>query len=159
MVPRMATAEVPDQHLLSLADEMRPMIFNLTRCLMMERSDVGISQLEVAILMRVEARPGIGISTLGTQIEQHPATIGLAVRRLVQQGRLSSGPRAPMDKRRAALTICDAGLQALSKVRSSRSWQLIRQLRTLPPDDVIAIEHALGPLQQVLLGLRRLFAI
>lgn len=140
--------------LLALADQLRPMVFGLAHHLMSERSGLRLSQLDVAILMTVESHPGLGTSALAQFTDQHPATIGQAVRRLAQQGCLVTSEQPAQDKRRAALQISDVGSEAIGEVRASRSGRLRRQLQGLTLEEIERLEDALRPLRRVLDGLR-----
>ncbi|WP_165394551.1 transposase [Pseudoxanthomonas winnipegensis] len=132
-----------------LADSLRPLVFSLAGSLRDERGDLRISQLEVATLMMIEQQPGIGVTPLAKRMEVHPASMSLLLRGLAGQGWIQAGERDPADRRRAWLTIAEAGRQVLRKVRSNRSDQLVRQFLRLPAEELAALEAVLPILQRI----------
>ncbi len=158
-VSHVSGAALPTWRLRALADELRPVIFGLSLYLKNERSHFKLSQMEVATLMAIEATPGISISTIAVRLEWHPATMSLAIRRLAEKGWIYADARAPEDKRRAYLTISEAGRQVLHEVRAGRSDQLIRQFIELSPENFHALEISLVSLKKICKGLSRAMPI
>lgn len=139
----------------AIANQLRPLVFDLARRLRDERAGLDMSQLEVAAMMGIEEAPGIGITHLASRLDAHPATVSLLLRGIAAKGWITASARAPGDRRRAFLTLNDAGRKVLRKVRSNRSEQLVRQFTQLSSQQLAILEAALQPLQKIDQGLRR----
>ncbi|MFT4198724.1 MAG: transposase [Pseudoxanthomonas sp.] len=139
----------------ALADNLRPLIFGLAHHLKFERSDCGISQLQVAVMMNIEEWPGTGLERLATRLEVHPSTIGSAIRDIAERGWLRPQARDPRDKRRAWLELSESGHRVIGQVRAERSDQLVRQFLKLSPEQFLRLEQATFVLQAIQSGLSR----
>ncbi len=139
--------------LASLADRLRPLIFELASNLKRERRRYRISQFEVATLMAIEKSPGIGMAPLARRVEAPAATMGVTVRRLAAHGWIERAIGASMDERLSGVVITATGRKVLAEVRAGRSSQLVRQFVALGPDATAALAAALEPLTRLSAGL------
>jgi DNA-binding MarR family transcriptional regulator len=134
---------------LEIADRLRPVLLKLGRELRREVRDVGVSPEQVALLVAIKYAPGIGVRELAAKERVSPPAMSNHVDRLE---RLSLVIRTPStdDKRRVGLTLSQEGDRVLRRVRSRRTAWLSTRLEALTPQELQAIEAAVGPLSELL---------
>lgn len=72
------------------------------------------------------------------------------VRRLLRAGLVTKKPGAGGDRRRVALELTPEAERVLRQVRSRRTAWLAARLRRLSPEELRAIDAAVGPLASLL---------
>jgi DNA-binding MarR family transcriptional regulator len=132
-----------------LAERLRPVLFKLTRELRRELHRLNVTVGQVALLVAIHKRPGIGVRELAAQERISPAAMSGYVERLTRAGLVERTPDA-FDRRRHGLSVTAAGEKLLRSVRSRRTAWLAARLALLAPGDRAAIDEAVEPLAKLL---------
>jgi DNA-binding MarR family transcriptional regulator len=132
-----------------IADRLRPVLLRVGRELRKEAREVGISPEQVALLVAIKYRPGIGVRELAAQEKVSAPAMSNHADRLERDGLVTRTP-SPTDRRRVGLTLTDEGQRVLRRVRSRRTAWLATRLRGLTPEQLAAVEAAIGPLSELL---------
>ena len=135
--------------ILTVADGLRPVLLRVGRELRREAREVGVSPEQVSLLVAVKYSPGIGVNELATRERVSAPAMSNHVDRLERDGLVSRNP-SPSDRRRVGLTLTDEGKRVLRRVRSRRTAWLASRLGALAPDELAAVEAAIGPLSRLL---------
>jgi DNA-binding MarR family transcriptional regulator len=132
-----------------LANRLRPVLLKLNRELRREIHSLGVTGGQVALLVQIKARPGIGMRELAAVERMSVPGMSKFIARLEQAGLVQ---RAPVegDQRRVGLSLTAAGHKVLRSVKSKRTAWLSARLRQLDPEQVEALDAAIGPLEQLL---------
>src|SRR5213078_4992908 len=133
----------------AVADALRPVLLRVGRELRREARAVGVSPEQVALLVAIKYAPGIGVRELAARERVSPPAMSKHVDRLERDGLVERTPSAD-DRRRVGLTLTDEGQRVLRRVRSRRTAWLATRLRALTPEELSAVEAAVGPLSQLL---------
>jgi DNA-binding MarR family transcriptional regulator len=133
---------------LDIADRLRPVLLQIGRELRRETRDVGVSPEQVGLLVAIKYTPGIGVRELATKERVSPPAMSNHVDRLEKLNLVARTP-SDTDRRRVGLTLTDEGHRVLRKVRSRRTAWLSRRLESLTPEQLAAIEAAIGPLSEL----------
>jgi DNA-binding MarR family transcriptional regulator len=136
----------------SLANELRPVLLKLNRELRRELHTIGVSAGQVALLVQIRKTPGIGVSELAERERMSAPGMSGHVERLVKSGLVERTRDESGDRRRVGLTVTAEGHNVLRSVRSRRNAWLASRLRDLEPDELERIEGAIGPLSRLLDG-------
>lgn len=99
--------------------------------------------------MAVKYAPGIGIRELAARERVSPPAMSNHVDRLERDGLVARTPSAE-DRRRVGLSLTDEGRRVLRRVRSRRTAWLASRLARLSPEELEAVEAAIGPLTRLL---------
>jgi DNA-binding MarR family transcriptional regulator len=134
---------------LAVATRLRPVLLRLNRELRRELAPLGVTGGQAAILHLIERSPGVGVRELALRENMSPAGMSGHVERLGTQGLVRREPSAT-DRRRIGLFLTEEGRRVLRSVRSRRTAWLSARLRRLPPDELRAVEAAIGPLAALL---------
>jgi DNA-binding MarR family transcriptional regulator len=132
-----------------LAAELRPLVMHLGRELRREARALGVTGGQVTLLFLVKRSPGLGVRELAARERISPAAMSGVVRRCERAGLLERSPH-PTDRRRHGLTVSAEGERLLRSVKNRRTAWLADRLRRLEPEEVEAVERALGPLGRLL---------
>jgi DNA-binding MarR family transcriptional regulator len=124
-------------------------LLRINRELRRETRAGGSSPEQVALLVQIKYTPGIGVRKLAARERISAAAMSKHVDRLERDGLVERAPRED-DRRRVGLTLTDEGRRVLRRVRSRRTAWLVSRLDSLSPDDLAAIEAAIGPLSRLL---------
>ena len=132
-----------------LANRLRPVLLKLNRELRREIHSLGVTGGQVALLVQVKARPGIGMRELAAVERRSVPGMSKFIARLEEAGLVQ---RAPVegDQRRVGLSLTAAGHKVLRSVKSKRTAWLSARLRQLDPEQVEALDAAIEPLEQLL---------
>ena len=132
-----------------LANRLRPVLLHLNRQLRREIHSLGVTGGQVALLVQIKFRPGIGIRELAALERISVPGMSKFISRLEEAGLVQ---RAPVegDQRRVGLTLTPAGHKVLRSVKSKRTAWLASRLRDLDPDELEAIDAAIEPLTHLL---------
>ena len=114
-----------------------------------EAREVGVSPEQVALLVAIKHSPGIGVRALAARERVSPPAMSNHVDRLERDGLVTRTPSVD-DKRRVGLTLTGEGQRVLRRVRSRRTAWLASRLGRLDPDELAAVEAAVGPLTRLL---------
>ena len=134
---------------LTLANRLRPVLLKLNRDLRREIHSLGVTAGQVALLVQIGQKPGIGVRELAARERMSPAGMSGHVERLVQAG-LVSRTADPVDRRRVGLTLTAEGQRVRRTVKSRRTAWLASRLRALSPEQLDAIDSAIEPLQELI---------
>jgi DNA-binding MarR family transcriptional regulator len=134
---------------LSVANELRPAVLRLARELRRETESLGITSRQATLLWLIRERPGLSLRELAAEERISAPALSGHVDRLVKAG-LAERVRDEGDRRRVGLELTDEGARLLRRVRARRTTWLAGRLRALEPDEVAAVEAALGPLRKLL---------
>ncbi|MDP8910871.1 MAG: MarR family transcriptional regulator [Actinomycetota bacterium] len=150
----MNVREVNDQHVapspLSVAARLRPIVLHLARHLRRELKLLGVTGGQATLLAVIRERPGIGVRALAAMEGVSPAAITGHVDRLEAVGLVRRTRDEAGDRRRVGLALTDEGERVLRAVRRKRTHWLATRLEALDPDELQAIDDALGPLERLL---------
>jgi DNA-binding MarR family transcriptional regulator len=132
-----------------LANRLRPVLLRLNRELRREIHSLGVTGGQVALLVQINYRPGIGMRELAALERMSVPGISKFVAKLEQAG-LVQRAAVEGDQRRVGLTLTAAGQKVLRSVRSKRTAWLAARLRGLEPEELDAIDAAIEPLAKLL---------
>jgi DNA-binding MarR family transcriptional regulator len=143
MIPVQVNAPV------DVANRLRPVLLQLVRELRREVHPLGVTGGQVSLLVQIKRRPGIGVRELASVERVSPAAISGAVDRLQRAGLISRRTDAA-DRRRQGLTLSTDGERVLRAVKRRRTAWLATRLEQLSPEELAAIDAAIGPLTLLL---------
>jgi DNA-binding MarR family transcriptional regulator len=132
-----------------VARRLRPVLLKLNRELRRETVAFGVTGYQAALLNMIRKSPGIGVRELAARERIAPASISVAVARLEKAG-LVRRTNDPLDRRRQALWVTEAGDRILRSVRTRRTAWLAARLNRLPPEKLEAVLNAIDPLTDLL---------
>ena len=132
-----------------VARDLRPVLLKLNRELRRETAAFGVTGSQAALLNMIRKSPGIGVRELAARERIAPASMSVAVARLEKAG-LIRRTDDPLDRRRQALWVTEAGDRVLRAVRTRRTAWLASRLSQLPPDKLEAVYNAIEPLVELL---------
>ena len=133
---------------LALANELRPVVLRIARQLRMETEQFGVTSRQATLLHLVKQRPGLTLRALAqAEAISAPALSG-HIDRLESAGLLVR-VRSDVDRRRVGLELTAQGDRLLRSIRERRTAWLAEHLDALGPDDLHAIEAAMGPLHRL----------
>jgi DNA-binding MarR family transcriptional regulator len=132
-----------------LANRLRPVLLKLNRELRREIHSLGVTGGQVALLVQIKARPGIGMRELAAVERMSVPGMSKFITRLEEAGLVQRAPVAG-DQRRVGLSLTAAGHKVLRSVKSKRTAWLSARLRQLDPNQLEAVGAAIEPLEQLL---------
>jgi DNA-binding MarR family transcriptional regulator len=132
-----------------VAGRLRPVLLKLNRELRRETTAFGVTGYQAALLNMIRKSPGIGVRELAARERIAPASMSVSVTRLEKAG-LVRRTADPLDRRRQALWVTDAGDRTLRTVRTRRTAWLAQRLNRLPPEKLAAVYDAIEPLADLL---------
>jgi DNA-binding MarR family transcriptional regulator len=136
---------------LTVANRLRPVLLQLNRDLRREIHSLGVSAGQVALLVAIGQRPGVGVRELAARERMSAAGMSGHVERLVNAGLVTRTPD-PVDRRRIGLALTDEGQRVRRAVKSRRTAWLASRLRGLSPEQLEAIDVAVAPLSELVDG-------
>lgn len=125
------------------------MLLHLARGLRRETYPLGITGAQATILNLIATSPGIGVRELAERESVSPPAMSGHVDRLEGAG-LAARTRDEGDRRRVGLTVTAEGARVLRAVRRRRTAWLAERLGSVEPEELEAIDAALGPLARLL---------
>jgi DNA-binding MarR family transcriptional regulator len=143
----MATVSAPDTT--ALANRLRPVLLKLSRELRREIHSLGVTGGQVALLVQIKYRPGIGVRELARLERVSVPGMSKFVVRLEEAGLVERASVAG-DQRRVGLSLTPAGHKVLRSVKSKRTAWLSARLRQLDPEQLEAVDAAIEPLAHLL---------
>jgi DNA-binding MarR family transcriptional regulator len=126
-----------------LAGELRVVLGRLIRRL---RAEHGFSLAQGAVLGRLDREGPQSVSDLAARERMRPQSMAQTVADLEAE-RLVERNRDPSDRRRALVSLTEAGRELLAASRQRREGWLVRAIEELPAEDRETVERAV-----VLLG-------
>jgi DNA-binding MarR family transcriptional regulator len=132
-----------------LANRLRPVLLKLNRHLRREVHPLGVTGGQVALLVQIKQRPGIGMRELASLERMSVPGMSKYIGRLEEAGLVQRAP-VERDQRRVGLSLTAAGQRVLRSVKSRRTAWLAARLRELDPDELDAIDAAIEPLTHLL---------
>jgi DNA-binding MarR family transcriptional regulator len=133
----------------AIADALRPVLLRVGRELRREARAVGISPEQVSLIVAIKYQPGIGVRDLAAHERISAPALTKHIDRLERDGLVVRTPH-PGDRRRIGLALTEEGQRVLRRVRSRRTAWLATRLRGLDPNELSAVEAAIGPLSRLL---------
>ena len=134
---------------LDVANDLRPVLFRLTRELRKETEQLGVTGRQVTLLWLVKRSPGLTLRALAEEEGISPPALSGHVDRLESAGLLVR-VRSEVDRRRVGLTLTPAGERLLRRVRERRTTWLADRLGVLEPDELAAVEAVVVPLTKLI---------
>jgi DNA-binding MarR family transcriptional regulator len=134
---------------LAVANRLRPALLKLARELRRESHALGVTGGQVSLLIQIHRHRGIGVRDLASLERMSPAAMSGYVDRLERAG-LVHKTRDPNDRRRQGLSIAPEGERVLRSVKSRRTAWLAARLEHLTPEELEALDAAVGPLLALL---------
>jgi DNA-binding MarR family transcriptional regulator len=135
--------------LLSLANELRPILLQLNRHLRRELAPLGVTAGQAALLHAIRTNPRIGVRGLADREGVSPPRVTAALDRLEAIG-LVRRARSGADRRRVELEVTGEGLRVLRSARGRRTAWLAARLARLAPAERDALAGALPALRRLL---------
>jgi DNA-binding MarR family transcriptional regulator len=126
-----------------LAGELRVVLGRLMRRL---RAEHGFSLAQGAVLGRLDREGAQSVSDLAGKEKMRPQSMAQTVTDLEGEGLIERNPD-PGDRRRALVSLTQAGLELIAATRQRREGWLVRAIEELPDEDRETVERAV-----VLLG-------
>jgi DNA-binding MarR family transcriptional regulator len=133
----------------AVANRLRPVLLKLNRELRREIHSLGVTGVQVSLLVQIKYAPGIGVRELASRERMSVPGMSKFVTRLEEAGLIERAPVAG-DRRRVGLIVTPAGHRVLRSVKSKRTAWLADRLRHLDPDELEAIDAAIEPLAHLL---------
>jgi len=134
-----------------VANELRPVLLQLSRQLRKELAPLGITGGQATLLWQIKRKPGIGVGELAAlEGVSQPAMSG-HVDRLEAAGLLRR-ERSSADRRRVGLALTDEGARVLRCARRRRTAWLADGLNRLEPDELEDVAKAVPHLARLLGG-------
>jgi len=133
----------------AIANRLRPVLLKLNRELRREIHSIGVSGGQVALLVQIKYRPGIGVRELARLERMSVPGMSKLVAKLEEAALVSRAP-VEADHRRVGLSLTPAGHRVLRSVRSKRTAWLSARLGQLEPAELEAIDAAIEPLARLL---------
>ena len=133
----------------ALANQLRPVLLKLNRELRREVHSLGVTGGQVALLVQIKQRPGIGMRELASLERMSVPGMSKFIAKLEEAG-LVQRAAVEGDQRRVGLSLTAAGHKVLRSVKSKRTAWLSARLRQLDPEELAAIDRAIEPLAQLL---------
>ena len=132
-----------------LANRLRPVLLKLGRELRREVHVLGVTGGQVALMVQIHKRKGIGARELAELERISPAAMSGYIDRLEKAGLVTRVPDV-RDRRRHVLTLTDEAERVLRSVRTRRTAWLAERLQRLSPEELAAIDGAVEPLMKLL---------
>lgn len=139
----------PDNDVLPLADELRPVLLRASRALRRESQRAGVSALDAQLLGAVKKNAGIGVSELADREQMTRASMSGHVKRLEASGWIARAAPDDADRRRVGLTLTAKGAKALDAIRRRRNDWLAARLAQLSAEERALLAAAAGPLARL----------
>src|ERR1700750_3202509 len=139
-------AAAPTLDTTDLANRLRPVLLKLNRELRREVHSRGVTGGQVALLVQIKARPGIGMRELAAVERMSVPGMSKFLAKLEGAG-LVQRAAVEGDQRRVGLSLTAAGHKVLRSVKSKRTAWLAARLRQLDPEQLEAIDAAIEPLR------------
>jgi DNA-binding MarR family transcriptional regulator len=133
----------------AVANRLRPVLLKLNRELRREIHSLGVTGVQVSLLVQIKYAPGIGVRELASRERMSVPGMSKFVTRLEEAGLIERAPVAG-DRRRVGLIVTAAGHRVLRSVKSKRTAWLADRLRHLDADELEAIDAAIEPLAHLL---------
>ena len=133
----------------AVANRLRPVLLKLNRELRREIHSLGVTGVQVSLLVQIKYAPGIGVRELASRERMSVPGMSKFVTRLEEAGLIERAPVAG-DRRRVGLIVTAAGHRVLRSVKSKRTAWLADRLRHLDPEELEAIDAAIEPLVHLL---------
>jgi len=133
----------------AVANRLRPVLLKLNRELRREIHSLGVTGVQVSLLVQIKYAPGIGVRELASRERMSVPGMSKFVTRLEEAGLIERVPVAG-DRRRVGLIVTPAGHRVLRSVKSKRTAWLADRLRHLDADELEAIDVAIEPLAHLL---------
>ena len=105
----------------------------------------GISAAQLWALWELHRSPGLKVSDLARRLSVHASTISNLLDKL-EQGGFVERQRRERDQRIVRLFLTDAGRELLLRAPAAPQGVLNRALQDMPPDQLNALDQALGTL-------------
>jgi DNA-binding MarR family transcriptional regulator len=136
---------------IDVANRLRPVLLQLSRHLRRELAPLGITAGQAALLHAVRSNPGIGVRDLARREGVSAAAMSTALTRL-ETASLLTRSRTGDDRRRVGLELTESGHRVLRSARSRRTAWLAARLKHLTPEQLAAVDGAIGPMIALLEG-------
>jgi DNA-binding MarR family transcriptional regulator len=133
----------------AVANRLRPVLLKLNRELRREIHSLGVTGVQVSLLVQIKYAPGVGVRELASRERMSVPGMSKFLTRLEEAGLIERAPVAG-DRRRVGLLVTPAGHRVLRSVKSKRTAWLADRLRHLDADELEAIDAAIEPLAHLL---------
>jgi DNA-binding MarR family transcriptional regulator len=133
---------------LALANDLRPVVLRVARQLRKETEQFGVTSRQATILHLVKLSPGLTLRALAEAEDISAPALSGHIDRLEGAGLLRR-VRSDVDRRRVGLELTGEGERLLRSIRERRTAWLAEHLDALAPNDLRAIEEAIGPLRRL----------
>jgi DNA-binding MarR family transcriptional regulator len=135
---------------IAVANRLRPVLLRLARELRKEALAFGITGGQAGLLAVVERNARIGLGRLAAEEGVSPPAMSKHIDRLEEAGLVRRLAGASGDRRRVEIELTTEGKRLLRRVRSQRTAWLAARLDQLDPNELAAVDRAIGPLSELL---------
>ena len=142
----MSTATLVDP--IVLANRLRPVLLQLNRELRREIHSLGVTGGQVSLLVQLQKTPGVGVRELAQRERMSAPGMSKYLARLEASGLIQR--TETNDRRRIGLKLTSEGERVLRSVKKRRTAWLAARLRELSPEELHAVDAAIGPLTRLL---------
>jgi DNA-binding MarR family transcriptional regulator len=142
----MSTATLVDP--IVLANRLRPVLLQLNRELRREIHSLGVTGGQVSLLVQLQKTPGVGVRELAQRERMSAPGMSKYLARLEASGLIQRTETS--DRRRIGLKLTSEGERVLRSVKKRRTAWLAARLRELSPEELHAVDAAIGPLTRLL---------
>jgi DNA-binding MarR family transcriptional regulator len=132
-----------------LASRLRPVLLLLNRHLRREAHAEGITGGQAALLAQIRGCPELGVRDLAAREGVSAPAMTRYLDRMEKAG-LVVRVRSTEDARRIRLALTPKGVRALRSIRRRRTAWLAERLEGLSIGELGAVDHAIEPLQHLL---------
>ena len=134
---------------MEIAEGLRLALRRLLREFRRETHDLGLSKLQLILLIGVFEHPGIGVAELARLENLRGPTVSPQIKALEAAGIVAREAPNPEDRRRIGLVVTEKGRAMIETLRRNRTDWLTRRIAELSPDSRRALHDAIGPLGEL----------
>jgi DNA-binding MarR family transcriptional regulator len=134
---------------MEIAEGLRLALRRLLREFRRESHDLGLSKLQLILLVGVFEHPGIGVAELARLENLRGPTVSPQIKALEAAGIVARGPPNPDDRRRIGLVATEKGREIVETLRRNRTDWLTRRIAELSPESRRALRDAIMPLGEL----------
>jgi DNA-binding MarR family transcriptional regulator len=134
---------------MELAEDLRLVLRRLLRQLRRESPEIGLTRLQLILLVAIREHPGIGVGDLARLENLRGPTVSAQIKAMEAAGIVGRESRNPDDRRRVGLAATEKGCALIEAVKRNRADWLTRRIAELSPQSQRAIRDAIGPLGEI----------
>jgi DNA-binding MarR family transcriptional regulator len=134
---------------MDIAEGLRLALRRLLREFRRESHDLGLSKLQMILLVAIREHPGIGVGELARLENLRGPTVSPQIKALEAAGIVAREAPNPADRRRVGLVATEKGRAIIETLQRNRMDWLTRRIAELSPESRRALRNAIGPLREI----------